>query len=121
MQPERQIAVACVLIGGALIYPDAMEMLKRHDSVPGGLYFTGGVLGSLGVFFGSLLAFDFDGGMRILFGGIWLTLALAFAGAMFLAMLHSPGWTWRILFAAAGVLPPLTYGFIGWRTGRAGR
>ena len=115
MQPERQISVACALIGGALIYPGAVALLHHPESVAGGSYLAGGLIGTLGVAFGSLLAFDFGGGMAILFGGLWGLVALALAGALGLAAWHEPGLVWRSVFTLAALLPLLIYGLIAWR------
>lgn len=121
MQPERQIALACVMLGGALIYPGTAEMLHRPEAAAGGSYVAGGIIGSLGVFFGTLLAFDNYGSAKLVFGGLWALLALALAACMALAAWHEPGWLWQGIFGALALLPLLIYGLIGWKLTRPGR
>jgi hypothetical protein len=92
MQPERQISVFCVMVGGALVYPEVRAMLTHPETLPGGALMTGGGLGALGIFFGTLLASD--GGaawFKALLLGFWGLVALAFAGAMQFGALRSPG------------------------------
>lgn len=106
MQPERQIAAAGLLLGAAFVWPDTVAMLKSPEALPGVLFITGGFLGSIGVLFGTLLAFGHPNyAARNLMVMFWALVALAFGGAMLLGALQSPGLTRRVLCAVAGLLP----------------
>jgi hypothetical protein len=92
MQPERQISVFCVMVGGALVYPEVRALLQHPETVPGAALMTGGGFGALGVCFGTLLASD--GGaawFKALLLGFWGVVCLGFAGAMLFGALRSPG------------------------------
>lgn len=105
MQPERQIAVFCIAMGGALAYPDLRFLMSHADQVPGGQLMTGGGFGALGIFFGTLLALD--GGhwwFKAILAAFWAALAVAFSGAMAYGALHSPGPVRMGLFILFGVL-----------------
>lgn len=106
MQPERQIAAAGLLIGAMFVYPDTAAMLKNPGAVPGGLFLTGGFLGSIGVLFGTLLAFGQSSyAARNLLVMFWALVALAFGSCMLLGAIQSPGIGRQVLCAVAGLLP----------------
>ena len=93
-------------MGVMFVWPDAVAMLKSPAALPGGLFITGGFLGSIGVLFGTLLAFGHPNyAARNLFVMFWALVALAFGGAMLLGALQSPGLVRRVLCAVAGLLP----------------
>ena len=93
-------------MGAMFVWPDAVAMLKSPETLPGGLFITGGFLGSIGVLFGTLLAFGHPNyAARNLFIMFWALVALAFGGCMLLGALQSPGLTRRVLCAVAGLLP----------------
>lgn len=92
MQIERQIAVFCVIMGGALVYPEVRLMLQHPEEVPGGSLMTGGGFGALAVFFGTFIALDYDPRwFKYLAVGFWGLVSLAFAAAMQYGALRSPG------------------------------
>lgn len=115
MQPERQIAMAGLVMGSAFVIPDTAAMLQHPEAVPEVLFFVGGFFIALGVFFGILLAFDESPlALQFTLGGFWLLVALALAGAMTLGFLHSPHWGRRGFCIAEGLLPLAIYGFTVW-------
>jgi len=110
MQPERQIYVACVMIGGAIVYPEVRGMLLHPESVPGGALMTGGFFGTLGIFFGTLLTSDTDPAWFKALGlGFWGLVSGAFAGAMQFGALRSAGAVRFGLFESFTALALLAY------------
>ena len=108
MQPERQIAVFCVIMGGALAYPEVRAMLQHPEEIPGGQLMTGGGFGALAVFFGTLIALDYDPPwFKYLALGFWALVSLAFAAAMEFGALRSPGAVRMGLFELFAALAPL--------------
>ena len=92
MQPERQIALFCVVVGGALAYPETRLLLQHPEAVPGGALMTGGGFGAAAVFFGTLLSVDANPRwFKALALGFWGLVSLAFAAAMQYGALRSPG------------------------------
>lgn len=110
MQPERQISVACLAVGAALILPEVHKLYAQADAVAGGAYFAGGLIAALGVIFGLLVVLDQEGSVLAVFGGLLALTELALLACMLLAAWRDPAWTWRILFALAGALPFLVFG-----------
>jgi|GEM_PF-5610889 len=110
MQPERQISVFCLLVGGALAYPEARTLMSHADYVPGAALMTAGGFSALGVFFGTLLALD-DGHawFKAIVAGFWGLAALAFAAAMQWGALRSPGPVRLGLFEFFSVLDLLAF------------
>lgn len=122
MQPERQIAIFCVMVGGALVYPEVRGMLQHPETVPGVALMTGGGFGALGVFFGTLLASD--GGaawFKALLLGFWGLACFAFAGAMQFGALRSPGAIRMGLFELFAVLCLLAFFGVLYGVWRANR
>jgi hypothetical protein len=125
MQPERQIALFSVLMGGALTYPEVEVMLQHAEKIPGGALMTGGFFGSVAVFFGTLLTLDADPRwFKALSLGFWGLVSFAFAAAMQFGAWRSPGhvriglfefFTGLVLLAFFGTL----YGT--WQAARRGR
>ena len=92
MQPERQIALFCIVMGGALAYPEVRTLMAQPDAIPDGALMTGGGFGTMAVFFGTLLALnDEKGWFSAVATGFWGLVALAFAAAMQYGALRSPG------------------------------
>jgi len=92
MQPERQISLFCVVMGGALVYPEVRMMFTHPETVPGGQLMTGGGFGALAVFFGTLLTVDASPAWFKAVGlGFWGLLSVAFAAAMQYGAIRSPG------------------------------
>ncbi|HEV2111115.1 MAG TPA: hypothetical protein VGT99_07165 [Gammaproteobacteria bacterium] len=108
MQIERQIAVFCVLMGGALAYPEVVALAKQPGTLPGAELMTGGGFGALAVFFGTLIALDYDPPwFKYLALGFWCLVSLAFAAAMEFGALRSPGAVRMGLFELFAALAPL--------------
>ena len=92
MQIERQIAVFCVLVGGALAYPEVATLAKQPEAIPGAELMVGGGFGALAVFFGTLIALDYDPPwFKYLALGFWGLVSVAFAAAMQFGSMRSPG------------------------------
>ncbi|MGE5624607.1 MAG: hypothetical protein ACM3ZT_03570 [Bacillota bacterium] len=110
MQPERQISIFCLMVGGALVYPEVRELAQHPEMVPGGALMTGGFFGAVGVFFGTLLALDGGHGwFKAILAGFWGLAALAFAAAMQWGALRSPGPVRLGLFEAFSLLCLLAF------------
>lgn len=91
MQIERQIAIFCVMMGGALAYPEVQTMLHHSDEVPGGELMFGGLFGTLSVLFGTLIAVDYDPPwFKALALGFWGLVSLTSAAFMQFGALRSP-------------------------------
>lgn len=121
MQPERQISVACLMVGAALILPEVSRLYARADAVAGGSYFAGGVTAAFGVIFGLLVVLDQEDSVLAVFGGLLALVQLALLACMLLAAWRDPSWTWRVLFTLAGALPLLAFGLGGLLARRARR
>ena len=125
MHPERQIAVACTMLGGVLVYPEMRTLAAHPDFIAGSALMTGGGFGALAVFFGTLLALDGD--------PRWLkwilvtcsgALALGFAAAMVYGALRSPGTVRMALFGIFAALDLIAFFgtlFGTWRAARRQR
>jgi len=108
MQIERQIAVFCVLMGGALAYPEVAVLAKQPAAIPGAELMVGGGFGALAVFFGTLIALDYDPPwFKYLALGFWGVVSLACAAAMLFGALRSPGPVRMGLFELLTALAPL--------------
>jgi MFS family permease len=108
VQPERQISVALVGIGAALVIPELAALSRSPDATPGANLVVGGVLGALGVFLGTLLASDHaERSARVLGLAIWTLAGIAFSGPVLLGALGEPGWGGRTIFGLAAILPLL--------------
>ena len=125
MQIERQIAVFCVLMGGAMAYPEVAALAKHPETLPGGELMTGGGFGALAVFFGTLMALDYDPPwFKYLAVGFWGLVSLAFAAAMQFGALRSPGPVRMGLFEFFTALALLAFFgtlFGAWRVNRRPR
>ena len=92
MQIERQISLFGVLMGAAFALPETYFMLTHPAVEPSGLFIFSGFLGAIGVLFGTLLAFVHPNYIVRNLGVVfWALVALAFAGAMLLGFMQSPG------------------------------
>jgi hypothetical protein len=122
MQIERQIAIFCVLMGGALAYPETAVLAKQPEAIPGGALMTGGGFGAFAVFFGTLIALDYDPPwFKALAMGFWGAVSLAFAAAMQFGALRSPGpvrMGFFELFAALALLAFFGTLYGAWRASR---
>lgn len=121
MQPERQISVAGLMVGGALILPEVSKLYIHADAVAGGGYFAGGIIAAFGVIFGLLVVLDQEGSVLLVFGGGLALIQLALLALMLLAAWRDPSWTWRVLFVLAGLAPIIVFGggaLIAWRARR---
>lgn len=106
MQPERQISVALVGIGAALVIPEYLALSRHQSLTPGASLAVGAVLGAIGVFGGSLVAVGHPArSARILGLALWILIGLAFSGAAIIGAVHSAGWVGRFVFGLAGLLP----------------
>ncbi len=106
MQPERQVSVAFIGIGAALVIPEYVALSRHPGVTPGASLAVGTVLGALGVLLGSLVISSHPArSARVLGLGFWILVALAFSAAAFAGALHCAGWGRRIVFGLAGVLP----------------
>ena len=113
MSSEPQITVFGLAVGGALVYPAAMEMLQHADAVPGPALLIGGVFSALGLFIGSLLAMQPDSLLfKVLFLGFFGAVTLAFFTAMQIGALHSPGWIRLMLCELDAGLQLLAFGSV---------
>jgi len=110
MQPERQICVACVMVGGAIVYPEVRGMLMHPEAVPGGALMTGGFFGALGIFFGTLLTSDTDPAWFKAIGlCFWGLVSAAFVAAMQFGAFRSTGPVRMGLFEFCTALALLAY------------
>lgn len=104
MMPERQLSVALVLTGAAVLVPEAKQLLTQPAHVPGGALFTGALLGALGLMFASMVTAAEGGAARWLRWAFWGPVALALAGLMVFGALRSDSWTWRGLYCLDALL-----------------
>jgi len=114
MQPERQIAVFCVMLGGAFAAPEVGPLLKHPDAVPSGLFIAGGIISALGIFFGTLLALDTDPPWwRWLTTGFWGLVAFVDCACMQLGALRAAAGSIRFYVCEiAGALPLVVFGLV---------
>ena len=121
MMPERQLSVALVLTGAALLVPEMKQLLAQPTHLPGGTLFAGALLGALGLLFASVVVAAEGGAARWLRWVFWAPVAVALAGCMIFGVLRSDSWTWRALFCCDALLgltgPALVVVFV-WRDSR---
>ena len=121
MMPERQLSVALVLTGAALLVPEVKQLLAQPEHVPGGELFAGALVGALGLLFASVVMAAEGGAARWLRWVFWGPVALALAGSMVFGALRSDSWTWRALYgldALLGLTGPALVVIFAWRESR---
>jgi hypothetical protein len=104
MMPERQLSVALVLTGAAVLVPEVKRLLAQSAQLPGGALFAGALLGALGLLFASIVIAAEGGAARWLRWVFWAPVALALAGCMIFGVLRSDSWTWRALYCFDALL-----------------
>lgn len=105
MQPERQIAIACIALSAIIVVPEALRLLQYADAAPGGALLAGGLLGALGVFFGALMAWGRERrAVRGLLLSLWFLATAALVAVLLFAAWRRPEFGWRTAFAAEAVL-----------------
>ena len=110
MQPERQISLFCVVVGGVLAYPEVRTLMAHPDYVAGSALMTGGFFGAAGIFFGTLLTSDAEpAGFKAAGLAFWGLVSAAFAAAMQLGALRSPAPVRLGLFELFTALALLAY------------
>ena len=106
MLVERQVSVAFIGIGAALVIPEYVALSRHPGATPGASLAVGAALGALGVLFGSLVAGSHPArSARVLGFTFWTLVALAFSAAAFAGGVHCAGWGRRVVFGLVGVLP----------------
>ena len=108
MQPERQVSIALIAVGGALVIPQYVALSHHPGITPGASLAVGGILGALGVSLGSLLVCDHPARSARVLGLAILTLVgLAFSVGVYPGVVHSVTWGSRIVFGLVVLLPIL--------------
>lgn len=110
MQAERQISVFCVLVGGALAYPEVRTLMAHPDYVAGSALMTAGGFAAAAVFLGTLLSSDASPAwFKAVALSFWGLVSVAFAAAMAYGALHSPSTMRMGLFGVFGALDLLAF------------
>ena len=105
MQPERQIAVACIALSAIIVIPETLRLIEYSDALPGGTLLAGGLLGSLSVFFGALMAWERE--RRSIRGALltlWLLATAALVAVLLFAAWRRPEFMWKTAYIAEALL-----------------